>query len=167
MVTTMLRHFDQEERQPDGSRHRDSIKLVLMEAFAHEPARDFDNVFLRFGSNIAKKKMGIYVFPSFSWRLWWYSNKSRIDEMHAYSIQLERIHLQPRKFVGFSVKRQGQGSPSSLSNTTESFWKGPGREEASFRLHSSCSLDIYWVRLKKAQDQGLQFWRTESFAIMT
>ena len=26
MVTTMLRHFDQEERQTDGSRHWDSIK---------------------------------------------------------------------------------------------------------------------------------------------
>ena len=26
---------------------------------------------------------------------------------------------------------------------------------------------MYWVRLSKAQDQGLEFWQTKSFAIMT
>ena len=26
---------------------------------------------------------------------------------------------------------------------------------------------VYWVRLSKAQDQGLEFWQTKSFAIMT
>ena len=31
--------------------------------------------------------------------LWWYSNKSRIDEMHTHSIQLEGAHLPQRKFV--------------------------------------------------------------------
>ena len=43
MVTTLLRHYDQEERQPDGSRHWDSVRPVLMKAFAHERARDFDD----------------------------------------------------------------------------------------------------------------------------
>ena len=45
MVTTMLRHFDQEERQTEASRHRDSMKPVLMRAFAHQGARDFDDGF--------------------------------------------------------------------------------------------------------------------------
>ena len=45
MVTTMLRHYDQEERQPDGSRHWDSIKPLLMKACAHQGARDFDDGF--------------------------------------------------------------------------------------------------------------------------
>ena len=26
---------------------------------------------------------------------------------------------------------------------------------------------VYWVRLQRAQDQGLEFWQTKSFAIMT
>ena len=26
---------------------------------------------------------------------------------------------------------------------------------------------VFWVRLSKAQDQGLEFWQTKSFAIMT
>ena len=42
-ITTMLRHFDQEERQTDGSRHWDSIKSALVRKFAHEGARDFDD----------------------------------------------------------------------------------------------------------------------------
>ena len=43
VVTTMLRHFDQEERQTDGSRHWDSIEPVSMRAFAHEGAQDFSD----------------------------------------------------------------------------------------------------------------------------
>ena len=35
--------FDQDERQSDGSRHWDSIKPVLMKAFAHKGARYFDD----------------------------------------------------------------------------------------------------------------------------
>ena len=42
-ITTMLRHFDKEERQTDGSRHWDSIKLVLERKFAREGARDFSD----------------------------------------------------------------------------------------------------------------------------
>ena len=43
LVTTMLRHFDQEERQTDGSRYWDSIKSVLVRRFAQQGARDFDD----------------------------------------------------------------------------------------------------------------------------
>ena len=43
MVTTMLRHFDQEERRTDGSRHWDVNTPVLMRSFAHEGAQDFSD----------------------------------------------------------------------------------------------------------------------------
>ena len=43
MVTEMLRHFDQEERKTDGSRHWDNIKPTLVREFAREGARDFDD----------------------------------------------------------------------------------------------------------------------------
>ena len=39
MVTTMLRDYDQDERQTDGSRHWDTIRRVLLKAFA-QGARD-------------------------------------------------------------------------------------------------------------------------------
>ena len=47
-LTTMCRHFDQEERESDGSRHWDSISSVLEKKFAREGARDFsDEVWLQ------------------------------------------------------------------------------------------------------------------------
>ena len=71
LATAMLRHYDQDERQRDGSRHWDSMKPVFMKAFAHKGARDFDDGYLlrlihggavlRNGLNNAKIKMGICV----------------------------------------------------------------------------------------------------------
>ena len=39
---------------------------------------------------------------SYSGTLWWYPDRSRIDEVHAYSLQLDRAHLPQRDFVEFS-----------------------------------------------------------------
>ena len=43
LATKMLRHYDQDERQRDGWRHEDSMKPVLMKAFAQKGARYFDD----------------------------------------------------------------------------------------------------------------------------
>ena len=40
-VAAMCRHFDQEEREIDGSRHLSSTIPVLMRKFAQDGARDF------------------------------------------------------------------------------------------------------------------------------
>ena len=37
-ATEMLRHSDQDERQTDGSRHWDAIRLVWLKVFAQEGA---------------------------------------------------------------------------------------------------------------------------------
>ena len=42
MVTKILRHCDQDERQTDGSRHWDTIRPILVNVFAQEEALDFD-----------------------------------------------------------------------------------------------------------------------------
>ena len=117
---------------------------------------------------------------------WWYSNKSRIDDMHTYSIRLEKVPLSQRKSMVFSVssgdwnnsgrKRGGQSSPSCLSDwillertrkeKPNSDYTVPQKAPygASWKRNQDAA---YWVRLKEAQDQGLQFWQTKSFAIMT
>ena len=41
MVTIMVRHYDQDERQSDGSVHWDTIRPGLLKAFAKRGARDF------------------------------------------------------------------------------------------------------------------------------
>ena len=35
-VTTMLRHYDQDERESDGSRHWEGIKSVFLRKFARD-----------------------------------------------------------------------------------------------------------------------------------
>ena len=41
MVTRMVRHCDQDERQSDAALHWDTSRLVLLKAFAKHGARDF------------------------------------------------------------------------------------------------------------------------------
>ena len=45
MVQKMLRHYDKDERQTDGSRHWDTIEQVLLKAFPQDGARDFEEGF--------------------------------------------------------------------------------------------------------------------------
>ena len=70
-VTTMLCHFDQEERQPNGSRHWDSIKSVLARKFAYEGARDVsDEAWLRKIFEGSTKNR-IDYFKGKDGTLWW------------------------------------------------------------------------------------------------
>ena len=43
MMTRMVRHYDQDERQSDASLHRDATRPVLLKAFAKHGARDFSD----------------------------------------------------------------------------------------------------------------------------
>ena len=113
MLTTMLRHYDQDERQPDGSRRWDSIKPVLMKLFAQKRARDFDDEY-------------------------W---SRLIHDGSTFGKDLE----EEKPYPDFTV-------PQKAPNETR--WK---RNQDA----------VYLLRLKEAQDQGLEFWQTKSFAIMT
>ena len=71
-----------------------------MRAFAHKGARDFDDGYwLRVIHGSTEKRLdycqdedGNCVVPSYSGTLWWYSNKSRVDEIQTYSIRLEKFY---------------------------------------------------------------------------
>ena len=41
MVTRLVRHYDQEERQSDAAVHWDTMRPKLLKAFAKQGARDF------------------------------------------------------------------------------------------------------------------------------
>ena len=64
---------------------------------------------VRNDSTIAKIKMWILMLvPSYSATLWWYSNKSRIDEIYNCSILFEKVPLSQRKSMVFqSILRSG------------------------------------------------------------
>ena len=47
-ITSILRHFDQDERESDGSTHWDGIKSVLLRGFVRDGVQDFsDEVWLQ------------------------------------------------------------------------------------------------------------------------
>ena len=95
MVTKLVRHFDQDERQTDAVVHWDSIRPVLLRAFADKGAHEFSKQerissisimeVTRSGSTVVKilKK---------SWAC------SRIDGTRLAALQLERISLPQRMF---------------------------------------------------------------------
>ena len=77
-----------------------------------------------------------------------------------------------------SRKRERQSPSSSLSNTNDPFGHDLEEEEphddfavpqkaANVTKWKDNQNAAYWVRLSKAQSQGLEFWQTKSFAIMT
>ena len=105
MVTKILRHCDQEESQTDGSRRWDTIRPRFVRAFAREEARDFDDGYwlMLFHEGSNKMRIEYCKFTSYSGTLWCCSNKSRIDELHVYAIQMEGVHLSHRNFVKFSI----------------------------------------------------------------
>ena len=83
-ATKMVRHYDQDERQPDVSMHRDTSRPVLLKAFAKQGARDFSDNFRlhlihegrrkkRVEYCLDNKKSLCYLFTSYPGTLWWYS----------------------------------------------------------------------------------------------
>ena len=106
-------------------------------------------------------------FPSYSGTLLWHSDKSRIDEIHTYSIRLEK-----RTFITGGKARQ-----AVFLTPLNPFGKDPEEEKRhsdyTVLQKAPCETKwkrnqdaVYWVRLKEAQDQRLESWQTKSFAIV-
>ena len=77
IVTTMLRHYDQDERESDGSKHWEAVKSVLLRKFDLDGVRDInDEMWLQKifeGSSklsIAKTKMDFLLIASNSRAFW-------------------------------------------------------------------------------------------------
>ena len=102
-VTTMLRHFDQDERQTDGSGHWDSVKSALVRKFACEGARDFsDEAWLQKifeGSTkksieYCKDKDGILSYlPAIQGHSGGIPIEFEIHGLCIYSSKLEKVHI--------------------------------------------------------------------------
>ena len=42
-ITKMVRHYDQDEREQDGSHHRETVRSLLLSAFAQDRAKWFSD----------------------------------------------------------------------------------------------------------------------------
>ena len=129
MVTTMLRHCDQKERQLDGSKHWDSRNQYWCKRLHTVRSRLWWWILVTHIHDGSTKKRLQYchakkefmLFPNYSGHSLWNSNKSSIDEIHTYSIRWERVPWPQRKFVVFPIcsgewknsgrKRGGQSLP--------------------------------------------------------
>ena len=141
MVTRMVRHYDQEERESDAAVHWDTIGPKLIKVFGKHGAQNFSERYwiqlIQEGNSEKRvdycvdhqKNLGL---PSSNSRtLWWYSDNAGTDGIHVHSIQLERVHLSQRMFVERAIylgewtdsrwKRKRQSTESSLLYTSESF----------------------------------------------
>ena len=143
IVTTILRPFDQDERESDGSRHWEAIQSVLLRKFERDGVQDFHDELWsqKIFEGSSKKRTEycnnkdgfLFFFTSDSGAFWRYSNRTRIDGPCKNSTKLEEIHIPQRTFMEPSVhtgkstdsRRKGerQSPSSSLSNTNESFWR--------------------------------------------
>ena len=97
-VTTMLRHYDQDERESDESRHWESIQSVFVRKVAHEGARDFsDEAWLQKTFEASTKKIIEYC-----------TNKvgilgcSRAIQGHSGGV-LEKVHISQRTFMELPI----------------------------------------------------------------
>ena len=92
LVTKIIRHHDQDEREQDGSYHWDTVRSVLLKAFAQRGAGEFsDNQWIHLiheGSSkkrveyfLDNKKSSCYL-QSNPWTPWWYSDMTGNDGTH-------------------------------------------------------------------------------------
>ena len=130
MVARLVRHYDQDERQLDAALHWDTIRSVLLKAFASEHgAQDFpEKHWLRL-THRRKQQDEVRVLrgfpkflgllPSSSRTLWWNSNYwPWVDGAHSDSLQLEGLYFitgavlsasnPSRRTVSFQVERKAR-----------------------------------------------------------
>ena len=138
MVSRMVRHYDQDERQTVASLHWDTLRLVLLKAFAKHGARDFlDEQWLRLVHEGSSKTRFEYPrgFQKFlgllsinSRTLWWNTHWPWVDGVHSNSLQLERVNLSQWLFFQH---------PICPWERTDSGWKGKRQRTADYLLHTA------------------------------
>ena len=106
-----------------------------------------------------------------------------VDGIRSDSLQLQRVSLSQGLFFQHSIcpwERTDSGwtwkrerGANCLLRTTWPFWWRFRRRRTSWWLHSynhshwKRNQDaVYWIKLSRAQDQGLQFWQTKSLAVI-
>ena len=174
MGTRMVRHYDQDERQSDGSMHWDTIRPKLLKAFAKRGARDFPEQELR---TVRMPQNPQLTFEQFK------------DILEEYQIDPEltgyvQIPYNWEKYInhrgcsfgvqsilenGLILGGHGGDKGRIVFFTPLSPFGGDSDEEeprddctfpqkVHYHRHWKRNQDAaYWIKLSRAQDQGLQF----------
>ena len=194
MVTRMVRHYDQDERQSDAALHWDTIRPVLLKAFAKHGARDFSDWKTLASTHSWRKQQDevrvlrgfqkfLGLLPSNSRTLWW-NNNWRLSWWSTFwfltigkSIFFTGLFFQHPIYPGERThsrwkKKQGR-TTDYLLHTTQSFREISDEEAPSIPMYRiPCTITAIGnvigclVKNISAQDQGLQFMANESHAII-
>ena len=153
MVTRLVGHYDQDERQSDATIHWVTIRPVLLTALANQWARDFsDKDWLRLihqGSSKTEVRE-LWVFHKFvgllssnSRTLWWNNYCNWVDGAHSDSLQLEEIYFSQEVFFAWIF---GQCSDqNSCDYWAETFGERTVWESQLFwSLFPCCCLKVFW-----------------------
>ena len=132
MVTRLVRHYDQEERQSDGAVHGGTIGPKLVKVFAKQGARDFSEEALASTHPWRKQQDTVRILRGFqklfgllssnSRTLWWNNNCSWIDGAQLNSLRLETNCVsQGLFFQNQSILEKGliAGRNSKQARTTD------------------------------------------------
>ena len=137
----------------------------------------------RNGSNIAKMKTGIYFISELFRDTLWYPTSPELMRYSPIPYDWKQyIYLRGCSWVLSGIvlggKEKDKARQGVFLTPLNSFGKDPEEEKPHcyyavpqkvpyeiFRKHNQNAVN--WVRLSKAQDQGLEIWQTKSFAIMT
>ena len=184
MVSKLIRHFDQEERQTDGAVHWDTIKPVLEKGFRSHGAESFSEtqwiVHIYKGSNKVR-----FEYCDFSENIDVHSCDSRtfrrnnncfsINGTRVTATRMERIHISQKMFFQHKIYPRTWTCcrKKTIKRERQTVFFPPlnpcGQVPRKFHHCSKWRHDqdaVYWIKLKRAQDLGLQFWQTKSNAKM-
>ena len=191
MVTRMVRHHDQDERDHDGSVHWDTIYPVLQRNVEDKIGQRCTYKYwiehIHIGSSKTRFEYCLNSSSSDSGAHRWNNHSIGVDESCINSVQLERIYL-PHWFNQHSITQTGlvaggkeskEGSQTVFFTPLDPFGSDAHEEEEESSEDCSKPRKVHhqsrwrreqnaenWVRLSRAQDHGLQFWQTKSNAII-
>ena len=193
-VTTMLRHSDQDEREFDGSRHLwvNQIRIGEKVCISRSTRFQWRSVVTKDFEGSTKKRIeycinniGFFVsYELFKGILVVFHSKPKLIgyvlilrnwKRYTLSWNFQSVlgdWLNPRG------KEKDKARQAVFLTPTNPFGNDPEEEEphddytgpqkVPYATRWKPDQDaVYWIRLSKAQDQGLKFWQTRSFAIMT
>ena len=200
MVTRMVRHYDQDERQSDAALHWDTIRPLLLKAFAKHGARDFSekNIgFDLFVKEAARRGSSTVRIPKIPWLTY-----EQLIQGHSRGLTIDPelmehipIPYNWKEFIfhwgcSFSIQsvlenglipggkgKQGRTTDHLLPHHSIRSRKIPAQKNPrndntipqKVHYHSYWKRDqdaVHWIKLSRAQDQGLRFWQTKSHAII-
>ena len=183
MVTRMVRHYDKEERERDGSYHWDTVRPLLLKGIGKQRAQHFSEKYWiqliqekRSEKILCGSQKFLGLTSSNSRTLWWYSVNAGTDGIHFH----RGCSWNVQSKLGSGLIPGGKESDKArqavfFTPLNPSWWKSKRRTQWYYDVPQKVHYHSHW---KRNQDAGCwiklakhkiwdSFWQTKSFTIIT